>query len=62
MRPLLVPALVKVLSLLPLRVAHGLGAMVGLYIHTLPTPMRRVTDINLTLSFPERTTDWRART
>ncbi|MGI8740567.1 MAG: lipid A biosynthesis acyltransferase [Gammaproteobacteria bacterium] len=62
MRPLLIPALVKVLSLLPLRVAHGLGAMVGLYIHTLPTPMRRVTDINLTLSFPERTTDWRAHT
>ncbi|MBA2410798.1 MAG: lipid A biosynthesis acyltransferase [Gammaproteobacteria bacterium] len=62
MRPLLISALVRVLALLPLSVAHGLGAMIGRCIHTLPTPVRRVTDINLNLSFPERTQDWRTRT
>lgn len=62
MQQLLIPSLLKLLSLLPLRMAHGLGAMAGLFIHVLPTRMRRVTEINLALSFPERTPDWRKRT
>ncbi|MGH8501693.1 MAG: lysophospholipid acyltransferase family protein [Gammaproteobacteria bacterium] len=61
MHKLLIPSLLKLLSLLPLRIAHGLGAIAGLCIYIMPTRMRRVTDINLALCFPERTPDWRRR-
>jgi len=61
MHKLLIPPLLKLLSLLPLRMAHGLGAITGLCIYITPTRMRRVTDINLALCFPERAPDWRRR-
>lgn len=57
----LIPSLLKLLSLLPLHMAHGLGALAGLCIYLMPTRMRRVTDINLKISFPERSPGWRKR-
>lgn len=44
---------ITLLSLLPLRVAHGLGALVGNLFYWLPNRERRNARINLRLCFPE---------
>ena len=57
----LVQLAVVVLSRLPLRVGHGLGALVGLTLFLFPTRMRRVTDVNLALCYPKKDARWRKR-
>lgn len=61
MRKAVIRCLVAVLSRLPLRVGHWLGAAVGLALYYFPTRMRRVTDANLTACFPTSNRPWRAR-
>jgi len=57
----LVKALLWLLSLLPLRWNHALGAALGWCVWRLPTPMRRSTLINLSLCFPAKTAAERTR-
>ncbi len=52
---------VSLLGCLPLRVNQALGAAVGWIAWRIPNTMRRVTDINLALCFPEWSADERAR-
>jgi len=47
-------ALVRAAGKVPLAVAHRIGAAVGWWLAVLPTPARRVTDVNLAIAFPER--------
>lgn len=53
MRAVLAKALLRFLSLLPLRVAHGLGALLGALFWWLPTGLRHVTTANVRRCFPE---------
>ncbi len=61
LRARLVQLAVILLSRLPLRVGHGLGVLVGLTLFLFPTRMRRVTDVNLALCYPNRDARWRKR-
>ncbi len=60
-RAAILRGILRTLALLPLPVAHGLGAMVGQLVAWLPTELRRVTDTNLALCFPEMPSAQRRR-
>ena len=53
MRGRLLILLLRLLSLLPLRTAHALGSGFGMLLYYLPNKIRRVTQTNLGLCFPE---------
>jgi len=51
----------RALSLLPLRAAHGIGALAGRALALAPTRERHVTEVNLSLAMPELSEVERAR-
>ena len=53
MRRSIIRALLRLLSLLPMPVAHGLGALVGELFYRIPNRERRNARINLALCLPE---------
>lgn len=53
MRAVLAKNLLRLLSLLPLRATHGLGAVLGHIFWWLPTRLRQVTATNVRRCFPE---------
>ncbi len=60
MRVIFVKTLLRLLSLLPLRLAHVLGALLGNFFWWLPTQLHRVTAINVRHCFPELSTSAQA--
>jgi KDO2-lipid IV(A) lauroyltransferase len=52
-RVLLLKALFHILSWLPLRVSHALGAAIGWLFAVIPNKRRRTAEVNLKLCFPE---------
>jgi KDO2-lipid IV(A) lauroyltransferase len=61
MRARLIRSLLQLLSLLPLRISHWLGAWVGMAMYLCPTRARCVTDVNLAACYPARDPAWRRR-
>lgn len=61
MRTLLLKSLFHVLSWLPLRAIHALGAAIGWLFAVIPNKRQRTADINLKLCFPEMKEHTRAR-
>ncbi|WP_297528876.1 lysophospholipid acyltransferase family protein [Thiohalobacter sp.] len=53
MRVLLVKILLRFCALMPLRVDHAIGALIGSLLAWLPNPLRRVSERNLDLCLPE---------
>ncbi len=53
MRILLVKVLLRSFALLPLPANHALGAMIGWLAWLLPTPVKRISRINIDLCLPE---------
>jgi len=60
-RALLLKSLFRVLSRLPLRATHALGAAIGWLFAVIPNKRRRTAEINLKLCFPEMQEYARAR-
>ncbi len=58
MRLRLINFLLRALSLIPLSVAHMLGAGLGLLAWWLPTTLKRNTLINLKLCYPDQSGQW----
>lgn len=61
MRARIVKLLLRLFALLPLRLAHALGGVIGLLLAMLPNSLRRITLINLALCYPELDQKARAR-
>ncbi|WJW75630.1 lysophospholipid acyltransferase family protein [Thiohalobacter sp. IOR34] len=61
MRARLVKGLIWLTSRLPLRIDHALGAALGWCLAVLPTPLRRISAINLGLCLPEHSPEERRR-
>ncbi|HLT63058.1 MAG TPA: lysophospholipid acyltransferase family protein [Pseudohongiella sp.] len=60
-KTLILSALFRLMSWIPLRIVHALAELVGFFVYLLPTETRRVTQINLQLAFPQLTTGERNR-
>ena len=54
-------AFMRALAHLPLPAVRGFGAALGRVLHVVATPRRRVVDINLALSFPQKSAAERRR-
>jgi len=53
MRCILIKIFIRLIALLPLRVAQGVGKLIGLCLYWLPTRLRRNTRINIDLCWPK---------
>lgn len=52
MRAISIKLLIKLISLLPLNIAQGIGKLIGLSLYWLPTQLRHNTEINIDLCWP----------
>ena len=60
-RLLILRTLLRASSLLPLPVAHALGAAIGTVAARIPGRQRRIAAVNIALCFPDATPHWRGR-
>lgn len=56
-----IPLLFRLLSYCPLRILHGLGAVIGLLFYLIPNKRRSTTFTNLAICFPELSSKQRRR-
>lgn len=61
MRAAVVKLLLRLFSLLPLRVAHALGAVIGTWLVFMPNKLRAITRINIEKCFPKISAQERGR-
>lgn len=61
MRPFLIKFLLRLFSLLPLRAAHALGALIGWLFTLKGNKLRHITSVNIDLCFPDLSEPQRAQ-